>query len=51
MEGRVYILIRCLHASCSVSFCFSLSHVAHHAPSCKTKTYGMKAVKPSQANL
>ena len=37
MEGRVSILLGSLHASRTVSFCFSFSHVARYAPSWKTK--------------
>ena len=37
MEGRVSILLGCLHVSRTVSFCFSFSHVARYAPSWKTK--------------
>ena len=51
MGGRVSILLGCLHASRAVSFCFSFSHVARYAPSCKTKTYGTIAANTSQANL
>ena len=46
MEGSVSILLGCVgitSASRTVSFCFSIGHVARHAPSRKTKTYGMIA--------
>ena len=51
MEGRVSILLGCLHASRTVSFCFAFSHVARYAPSWKTKNYGTIAANASQANL
>ena len=51
MEGRVSISLGCLHASRTVSFCFSFGHVARYAPSRKAKTYGTIAVNTSQANL
>ena len=37
MEGRVSILLGCIHASRAVSFCFSFSHVARYAPLWKNK--------------
>ena len=51
MEDRVSILLGCIRASRTVSFCFSFSHVARYAPSWKTKTYGTIAANPSQTNL
>ena len=51
MEGRVSIWLGCLSASRTVSFCFSFSHVARYAPSCKAKTSGTIGKNPSQANL
>ena len=51
MEGRVSLLLGCLHASRAVSFCFSFSHVVRYAPLWKTKTSGTIAANPSQANL
>ena len=51
MEGRVSLLLGYLHASRTVGFCFSFSHVVLYAPSWKTNTYGTIAANPSQANL
>ena len=51
MEGRVSILLGCICASRTVSFCFSFSHIARYAPSWKIITYGTIAANPSQANL
>ena len=51
MEGRVSLLLGCLHASRTVGFCFSFSHVVLYAPSWKTNTYGTIAANLSQANL
>ena len=51
MEGRVSLLLGCLHASRAVSFCFSFSHVVRYAPLWKTKTSGTIAANPSQAKL
>ena len=39
MEGSVSILLGCLFASRTVSFCFSIGHVARYAPSQKTNYY------------
>ena len=50
MEGSISILLGCLFASRTVSFCFSFGHVARYAPSQKTKTYGTIAKNSSQAN-
>ena len=51
MEGSISILLGCLYASRTVSFCFSFGHVARYAPSRKAKTYGTIAANTSQANL
>ena len=51
MDGSVSILLGCLFASRTVSFCFSFGHVARYAPSQKSKTYGTIAENSSQANL
>ena len=51
MEGRVSILLGCIRASRTVSFCFSFSHVARYATSCTTKTSDTIGKNPSQANL
>ena len=51
MKGRASILLGCIRASRTVSFCFSSSHVARYVLSWKTKTYGTIAANPSQANL
>ena len=51
MEGRVSLLLGCLHASRTIGFCFSFSHVVRYAPSWKTKAYGTIAANLSQANL
>ena len=51
MEGSVSILLGCLYASRTVSFCFSFGHVARYVPSRKAKTYGTIAENSSQANL
>ena len=50
-ESRVSMLLGCIRASRTVSFCFSFSHVARYAPLWKTKTSGTIATNPSQANL
>ena len=51
MEGKVSILLGCLHASRTVSYCFSLMSRSPLRSIMKNKIYGTIAANPSQANL